>query len=445
MKIQEIKTKESIKFLNQLFINSKSSLKVVVSLLIMVIIFAACNKEEQALNVIENWSSDALIWEKKINNEVDSRSIITPLYYNNGIVNFHNGDTTSSIDYRNALTGDLIWTYNLESNYTFSSLKNGYSSDNNILVIQSSESVLVMDLNNGTVLKELADINAINPVKHEQSILIHGSKLYFYNRDYSLQNQDFYIRLQLLEVDFVTDEKRVIHETKLWFNDKARTKGLISYINDKNEMLLILPSYQYCLQEDQTLTVCNDRLIAYNLELDKIVWDIRGLQSQGTEINSPTVVVSGKIVYYCIADDCYALDVDSGEQIWSKEFKTTISNNILVDETRLIIKESLRGEIIALDKLTGQTIWTYKSNISAETSALTYSLALDSDYVYALGEKLQMIEIKSGNLKYCLPSPRSTNSTKASFGPRSPGFSDDEQFLFLTDGNFDYCFKHPDQ
>lgn len=111
-----------------------------------------------------------------------------------------------------------------------------------------------------------------------------------------------------------------------------------------------------------------------------------------------TVAVANDIAYLNIKGDLYAVEIKTGNTIWSNDTtqgyfhsSVTLSNNILY-------VTSSNGKLYAVDALNGMTKWSFETSLSAviSSSPTVYNDAIyfgaPDDYVYAVD--------LSGNLKW---------------------------------------------
>jgi outer membrane protein assembly factor BamB len=97
----------------------------------------------------------------------------------------------------------------------------------------------------------------------------------------------------------------------------------------------------------------------------------------------------------------YALDVKSGEKIWSKDGFSQLENSGAVSE-EILVAGGYDGVLRALDRHTGEILWSFDTHYSIQASPL-----IMDDHVYvATDHVLYALDLSTGKLQWQTPTGR---------------------------------------
>ncbi len=149
----------------------------------------------------------------------------------------------------------------------------------------------------------------------------------------------------------------------------------------------------------------SNEIVASNAIDGKILWSKTILS---LPVSKP--VSDGKLVYTTTSDNkTYALNATTGELVWtasgvSKPTAILGSSNPIIYKENLIVSYA-SGEIYALDKNTGEPLWSQNLNVNKATDSDFYLNDIDAtpiiknNIIFAIGNGglMMAIDIKTGN------------------------------------------------
>lgn len=156
----------------------------------------------------------------------------------------------------------------------------------------------------------------------------------------------------------------------------------------------------------------SDLVIALNARSGEKVW-----VTQLPSMTRSVPVVHGNLaIIQTTSDDIYALDIKSGEIIWTyigiKNDVQVLNTTSPVTRGNYVIFQNAGSEVIALDSSSGSEIWSVnlssvfeKVNSSQYLSNNVRQLTLDGDYVFAVGSDgaVYSIDARHGKVNWKQP------------------------------------------
>ena len=119
-----------------------------------------------------------------------------------------------------------------------------------------------------------------------------------------------------------------------------------------------------------------------------------------TKLNSLSSGVAtgfGALVVADISGNVYLLDQDNGSVIWKINVKGEVLAIAAID-TKFVVIKTGSGELLGLDKPSGEIMWSYRSKLPSLTIRGSSSPVIDNDQVYVSFDngRLGVFELNSG-------------------------------------------------
>ena len=119
-----------------------------------------------------------------------------------------------------------------------------------------------------------------------------------------------------------------------------------------------------------------------------------------TKLNSLSSGVAagfGALVVADISGNVYLLDQDNGSVIWKINVKGEVLATAAID-TKFVVIKTGSGELLGLDKPSGEIMWSYRSKLPSLTIRGSSSPVIDNDQVYVSFDngRLGVFELNSG-------------------------------------------------
>ena len=137
------------------------------------------------------------------------------------------------------------------------------------------------------------------------------------------------------------------------------------------------------------------------------------------------VAIANDIVYLNITGNLYAVNVNTGDQIWSNDTMQGNFNGAVALSNNTLYSSSNNGIVHALDASDGKIKWSYQTDVSAVMSSVP---TIENDVIYfgAPDDHLYALDI-SGNLKW-------KYKTGATDVRSSPAIANDKVYVGADDG-----------
>lgn len=179
-------------------------------------------------------------------------------------------------------------------------------------------------------------------------------------------------------------------------------------------------------------------LYSYNVTQDKIEWRLDSLSIESWNINAP--VMDEDNVYFATKWSFFSIDKHTGEINWERRlFADFQGSNYLLYEDKIITNLD-QGDLIALDKHTGNTAWH-----NVDLSECCVDLSIHGDKLYMGNDDLFIVDPSNGKLLW-----RYTTPTQREQGFGGADFNDailvdlDAGRMYAVDGYYLLCMRHPD-
>ena len=193
-------------------------------------------------------------------------------------------------------------------------------------------------------------------------------------------------------------------------NDGSWRKVFGIQKTDDFEVYFEAPS-AYINAEGDTLIIMQDRaarinpfeekcdLYCYNQTADSLVWVKYDFTSSGSSNVQPPIV-EGDRLYFGGKWDVVCLELPSGDEVWRKNLYWDFqgSNNLIHED--LWITNLDNGDLIALNKYTGEIAW-----VNEDLSYCCTELRVYDDRIYFGNNDLYIVDVFTGDLLHKFSSP----------------------------------------
>lgn len=204
----------------------------------------------------------------------------------------------------------------------------------------------------------------------------------------------------------------------------------VGFINSQNDTLLIYssnptqPNYEFKYGD----------VYCYNKTQDSLSWKIDDL-IKNKLLKLKPLYIDNHYVYTRTDNELYCIDVLQGEMEWNKSFEDITGSNYLIYKNLLILSK-YNGDIIALNKFTGEEVWLwnegYYPDSNRELSVYNNRLYFGSYYLYILNAD-------NGQTMYTFKSPNEENHF---YSAVSVDLANSKMYCF--DFSFLLCMELPD-
>lgn len=211
--------------------------------------------------------------------------------------------------------------------------------------------------------------------------------------------------LAILQIVFILSSCSSLQGLKFWETDEVdldEPKELLSYENQKdlsitwnlsfdgeNEIGNFEPGFS---SQNLFFADSEGTLSSIAMNNGETVWS--------TELNflaSGTAAGFGIVVVADVDGNVIALDQKDGAQLWSTNVKGEILSKSVID-TKIVVVKSGSGELIGLNRVSGEIEWSYRSKLPPLTVRGSSSPVLSDDKVFVSFDngRLGVFEINSG-------------------------------------------------
>ncbi len=209
----------------------------------------------------------------------------------------------------------------------------------------------------------------------------------------------------ILQIVFILSSCSSLQGLKFWETDEVdpdEPKELSSYENQKdisiiwnlsfdgeNEIGNFEPGFS-----SQNLFFADSEGTLSSISLES------GEKEWSTELNflaSGTAAGFGILVVADVDGNVIALDQKDGSQLWSTNVKGEILSKSVID-TQIVVVKSGSGELIGLNRVTGEIEWSYRSKLPPLTVRGSSSPVLSDDKIFVSFDngRLGVFDINSG-------------------------------------------------
>ncbi len=214
------------------------------------------------------------------------------------------------------------------------------------------------------------------------------------------------------------------------FEVNLETPG--AYLHSNGDTLLIFQNRQVEIAPPYPERV---DLYCYNLSQDSITWFKSNLTPSGSS-HVQTPLVEGDFVYFGGKWDFYCIDIVSGEIIWTHNFywDYQLSNFLIYND--LIITNLDNGDLIAIDKFSGEQVW-----VNVGLSYCCTELRIYNNRIYIGNTSLYIVDADTGELLFKFKSPYYKSGIEFN---NSIAVDLINNKMYTSDYKFLYCFELPE-
>ena len=346
------------------------------------------------------------------------------LVYRDVAIVGHEVDAGFEVVGLNKLTGDTIWSQNINPVGSFwPGDEKEFLIYEDKLVLSSGRSYYMLEAATGHVVWGERMEEAENDVT-----VIDG---YLYKSDEISKSNSTLFRFDINS----GNKEELFTIRKGDYNTETYSPRLrmpVKWIHPSGDEILVLQNRTFNwagVGQQEPADASRMDILGYNLTADTMLWYRKGL----AKISSvATPVIDGDKVYFYGGSKVHCIHPATGEDIW--EFQVGGSNalefvgsNILLHGDMLIAKPASRA-MYALDKETGQQIW-YSPATMSSPSAMT----IVSDTVYFTGYYVNGVDVNTGELVVQYTSPESRGFYNG------VGINPDNGYIYASDGVYLYC------
>jgi len=165
--------------------------------------------------------------------------------------------------------------------------------------------------------------------------------------------------------------------------------GVASYLNPEGDTILIFQNRQIVVNPyDGKID-----LYAYNLTKKEIQWFKEDIGDGESNLRPP--LIDGDYVYFCGQFHIFCYEKESGNLVFERKLYHTFQGaNFLIWED-LFITNLDNGDLIAINKLTGETVWAKE-----DLTGCCTELRIFDDKVYLANDDLYILQCSSGRILF---------------------------------------------
>ncbi len=387
----------------------------------------SCNKKQEHALPVPQTNDLKILWERVLEDTTSDVLSMSPLLKDDVLLSsFQSIDTSLSetIFAVNKNDGSLLWTWN---DYVRPAPQRVSGKDkqhivNNSLLASSSQDNYAIDITTGSTIwaTNIEDGNPRTSI-FENSI--------FHSITYATAPHGDSSKIIMADVangnwqDVVSVSK--IDEFEVYLE----TPGV--YINSNGDSLIIYQNRQLVIMPFAERV----DLYCYNLTQDSILWMIPEATSSGSSNVQPPIV-EGDRVYFGGKWDFLCIDIPSGEIIWNHNFYWDFQGSNYLIYNNLIITNLDNGDLIAINKNTGNQVW-----VNEGLSFCCTELRIYDDRIYFGNNSLYIVNAINGELLYKYKSPH------YKYGGQflnAIAVDLESNRMYTSDGKFLMCFELPD-
>lgn len=389
----------------------------------------SCKKRQDASPIPPTTENLNVIWSYAFPDSLVGYGSLRPILYENSVVSSYqpiiNPTVNEIIFSLNKTTGAVNWSWNNYIRPVPQKIRgaNRNHKKNNSLFVCSSQDNYSIDIPTGET-NWATNNEAGNPRTSQWGDLLFHTETYGETPIGDSSN----ILIRNLDNG---NWKKVFGITKSdEYHVNFETPGI--YLHQNGDTLIIFQNRQIVLSTPFAEKV---DLYCYNLSSDSIVWFTPNLTPSGSS-NIQTPLVEGDLVYFGGKWDFYCIDILSGEIIWSHHFYYDFQGSNFLIHNDLIITNLDNGDLIAIDKFTGNQVW-----VNEGLSVCCAKLRVYEDRIYFGNLSLFIVNANTGETLYKFKSP---NYKKGGEFYNAIAVDLINKKMYTTDRKYLYCFDLPD-
>ena len=311
---------------------------------------------------IDNPSIDSipynLIWETPLFSDTTGSysPFFPPIIIGDNVIYASNHSDKEEIDSIKAydlMTGEVKWGWSDFKSTYHKWTSNVVYNDKNLYVTNGVE-VIGIDAQTGeTILRRHSEQGTKN-------ISVYNDLLFHADLGSGEQNST------LLMYDAKTNLWKKIFKTFAFDGFVVRLFPPTTEIDNQNDTILYFQNRLY----QKSSYIESSELYCYNLTKDSVLWKISPVDSLVSNIINPPLIDETQ-VYFLTAKTFHCYNKYTGDKVWETYFPNTnfLSSNYLLYEDKVMICAD-NGELIAVNKYTGATLYSDDVNTSSAFSSI---------------------------------------------------------------------------
>lgn len=379
-----------------------------------------CDTTDHTLKSRLDWSQPIAedTTEMIIGEIIASKSLVVYLRYKEG--------HEKTIIARDVETGKVLWEWgdvNAGSGFLISDI----ALENDHLIVQSWQDIFVVNATNGktiwhTDIKQMGDCAS-------PRISVINSNIYFTTNDCS--NPRNYCRLWRTPVShFFPEPVYQIDRVESPQKDSGWISSIeppVLWMHPAGDSVLVFQSRAF----RKGVLANKADLFAYNLKTESLLWKIDSITREGYSVVHPPAINNNSI-YQIGNNSIQKVDALTGKVIWSKSFTGSseqfIYANITISRDNKIYTQPGADFLYALDAETGNQIWKSKIACCGVTGAVQW---IDFHLYYVSPPYFFDIDAIAGSIKNQFSSPlyKGTYNTRFSQFAQSVQIPDEKKII----------------
>ncbi len=221
----------------------------------------------------------------------------------------------------------------------------------------------------------------------------------------------------------------------------VKTKGdgigipnVSTYFNDSGEEILVFQNNTLYMPTDYKEVI---DLYSYNLTKRELMWKVENISELSWNMDIPQI--DDNNIYFATKYRMFSFDKKTGEKNWERLMPHDFQGSNYLLYKDLLITNLDNGDLIAISKHNGETVWHNK-----RLSACCVKLRIYDDKIYFGNGDLFIVEATTGKVlhRYRSPSRREPGRSNAFFLDAIAVDVENER-MYTTDSYYLMCIKHP--
>ncbi|MBK7811621.1 MAG: PQQ-like beta-propeller repeat protein [Saprospiraceae bacterium] len=406
-------------------------------LLLIVIIFQACNNPDPVIDNEPPQKSDPTVWQIPVNESFNNHYYFPPILTNNFVI-FVNQKTDANeiITIHDKKSGKIVKTIKdigIKENIYINIIHN-----EKYLIIGCIYRFVVIDLIDFTIVKKI-ELKEKNIILKSEDYTVINDKLYYFASQIT-NNSVQKSTSTLYEHDLISDKIIARININIPESDCHVFHSLKNQINNEGENILY---YYHQYHEPNTMKEVSD-IHAFNLTKNKTKWINKSQSSRGEFAKIPILITDYHLFPQSV-DEIFCINIENGQLVWKKTiFSEFIHYTSAVYSNDKIILKSHYTKMFCMDAKTGNPFWTIE-NLSLSRS----NLVVYKNSVYTINgdnrnSGIISLNLEDGSPTITYPVDFIKHGSEAYFGNTAITIDEQSNYLYTNNSNFHICLKLPD-
>ena len=226
-----------------------------------------------------------------------------------------------------------------------------------------------------------------------------------------------------------------IFKIKRTVGDAVNIPIVGSYLSPNDKLVAIFQNNTLYMPPEYKETI---DLYSYDITNGELMWKVSDINAESWNIHIPQIDEDN--IYFATKYRMFSFDKETGEQNWERLMPHDFqgSNYLLYND--LLITNLDNGDLIAISKHTGETVWHNK-----KLSACCVKLRIYDGKVYFGNGDLFIVDADTGELLHRYrSSTRKEKGRSNAFFLNAIAVDTENQRMYATDSYYLMCLKHPD-